>query len=185
MTIFQFVSYLEKYSIDVLCLSFVVCVLTSLVKKYALKDGLKKYITFIPFALGIAVCALYNYFAFGYEKSQFFSQALESGIKTGGLATVYYVFYEQFIRGKRAASDPRTLAVQGILESYVSVEKLETTAKIIVEIIESNGDADAQANQEDLVIKAIEENAGQTLPEPEKSVISKLIVTAVTKLEMK
>lgn len=183
MTIFQFISYLEKYSIDVLCLAFFVCVLTSIIKRYFLKDSLKKYTTFIPFALGIGVCAVYNYFAFGYDKSIFFSQAVESGVKTGSLATVYYVFYEQFVRGKRKTSDPRTLAVQGILENYIAIEKLETTAKIIVEIIDSDA-TQTQTNQEDLVIKAIEENAEQALPETEKTVISKLIVTTVTKLEM-
>jgi len=59
MTIVQFISAMERYSMDVLALAFLVCLITSALKK-GIPQRFKKYITFLPFVIGIAVYAAYT-----------------------------------------------------------------------------------------------------------------------------
>lgn len=120
MTLFEFITAVEKYSADILLLALAVCLTTSLLKK-AIPPIYKKYLTFAPFVFGCIAYAVYMYFT---EKTYnvFSSQTVYKGLQCGALSTVYYVLFEQFIRGKKMTglTDTKQLAVAGILKEIVS-----------------------------------------------------------------
>jgi hypothetical protein len=136
MSLFQIFNAFEKYSFDVLFLALIVVIITSFIKRIILKNKYKKIVTFIPFFVGIAVYILYLYVFFNKNiKILITTENIKNGFITGGLSTVYYVFYEQFIRGKRdiATFNITELTIEGILSSIVIKNYLESTAKVIAE----------------------------------------------------
>ena len=134
MSLFQIFNAFEKYSIDILFLALIVVIITSFVKKTVFKNKHKKIVTFVPFIAGIAVYILYMYFLKNTDiKSLITSENIRNGFITGGISTVYYVFYEQFIREKRSIAEfsVSELAVEGILSAIVLKDNLESCAKEI------------------------------------------------------
>ncbi len=107
MTVIQLYGVLHRYGVDVLLLALGVTLLTSLLKKTVMKSVSKKVFVFLPFGLGILIYGLYSLLARG--GACFTADALRAilgnGIGTGCAATLYYIFYEQFLRGKFPA-DP-------------------------------------------------------------------------------
>ena len=134
MSLFQIFNAFEKYSLDILFLALIVVIITSFIKRIVLKNKFKKIITFVPFIVGIAVYILYMYVLENVALEKLLTmENFNSGFKTGGISTVYYIFYEQFIRGKKeitTLSIP-TLAVEGILSAIVIKAFLESTAEEI------------------------------------------------------
>jgi len=136
MSLFQIFNAFEKYNVDVLFLAAVVVIITSFIKRIILKNKYKKIVTFVPFIVGIAVYLLYLY-VFKEKNIQILinSENIKSGFKTGGISTVYYIFYEQFIRGKRSITtfSISQLTVEGILSAIVVSTYLESAAKEVTE----------------------------------------------------
>ncbi len=102
MTIIQFAEVLRRFGVDVLLLALGVTFLTSLLKKTVMKSVSKKVFVFLPFGIGILVYAVYALLARGglCFTAQEALDILSSGLGCGSAATLYYVFYEQFLRGK-------------------------------------------------------------------------------------
>jgi len=137
MSLFQIFNAFEKYSFDILFLALIVVILTSFIKRIILKNKYKKIVTFVPFIIGICVYLLYLYVFLNKNIVNLITtENIKNGFKIGGISTVYYIFYEQFIRGKRdiATLNISELTVEGILSSIVIKNNLQSTAKIIAEL---------------------------------------------------
>ncbi len=104
MSFVQLVSAFRLYGADVLLLALGVTLLTSLLKKTVMKNVNKKLFVFLPFAIGFAVYALYKMLVTASfdPVTKDFLLTLESGFGCGCAATLYYIVYEQFVRGKTA-----------------------------------------------------------------------------------
>lgn len=139
MTIVQFISAMERYSVDVLFLAFGVCFLTGIIKK-VIPAQLKKYITFIPFIIGTILFGVYMYFT---DKSYdiFTTSTIIKGIECGAAATIYYIMFEQFIRGKKSLigmTDTKEYAVAGILKDIVIENYLYNVSVYLTKQLKSN-----------------------------------------------
>lgn len=135
MSLFQIFNAFEKYSLEILLIAAAVVAATSFIKRVILRGKFKKLVTLIPFVLGVLFYSLYLYAYLKVPiKGLIAANALKNGIITGGLGTVYYVFYEQFIRGKREVFplSLSELAAHGILSTIVIKELLEQTSKEVV-----------------------------------------------------
>ncbi len=106
MTFVRFISAFRLYSADVLLLALGVTLLTSLLKTTVFKSFDKKVFVFLPFALGLILYAVYRMLVTlsVAPLASDLCRTLEGGFGCGCAATLYYVFYEQFLRGK--FSDP-------------------------------------------------------------------------------
>lgn len=142
MTIVQFINAMNRYSVDVLALALLVCLLTSVVKK-VVPQSYKKYITFVPFILGILVFAGSMYLNKAALQEIFSCSTALKGLECGAAATIYYVLYEQFIRGKTSLAGlagSKEMAVAGILSEYVEQNKLAGLSKYIAQNVTANAD---------------------------------------------
>ena len=124
MTVIRFLGAFRAYGADVLLIALGVSLLTSLLKKTALKNCPKKIFVFLPFLLGTALyavkCALVTMSAAPFTDD--IAQTLEGGFACGCAANLYYVIYEQFFRGK---SEAQISALTPLLQGYVPEEKRE------------------------------------------------------------
>lgn len=100
MTAMDFLKALEQYGADILLLAAGVSLLTALMKKTVLKNCPNKVYVFLPFLIGIALYAAYRaivtWSAAPFTKD--IASTLEGGLGCGSAATVYYIFYEQFVK---------------------------------------------------------------------------------------
>ena len=108
MSFVQIVSAFRLYSADVLLLALGVTLLTSLLKKTVMKSCDKKIFVFLPFILGIVLYAAYRMIVTGGATplTDGIIHTLEGGFGCGCAATLYYVIYKQFLRGKFQKADP-------------------------------------------------------------------------------
>lgn len=121
MTFFEIIDLITFYGVDVVVLAIATAALTQLLKTTLLKKAPNKVYTFIPFLIGVILYAIYAAisrvsFCYIAENAAYI---LEQGIKVGAAATVIYVLYEQFVRGKVCASVPEN-AVAEIIQGYVA-----------------------------------------------------------------
>lgn len=118
MTALQFFNAFRTFGADVLLLALGVTLLTSLLKKTAMKNCNRKAFVFLPFAIGIVVYAVFaslvTLSADPFTKD--LSETVEKGFSCGLAATLYYVVYEQFIRSpKKEPTDPLFALLDGIV----------------------------------------------------------------------
>ena len=124
MTAIQYLNAFRVYGADVLLLALGVTLLTSLLKKTAMKNCPKKVYVILPFALGLVFYAVYRAIATMSAKpfTADLLVTLEGGFACGCAATLYYVVYEQFFRS-------RTLPpVSELLHGVVPEEKIAEAA---------------------------------------------------------
>ena len=131
MTVLELYGALRRYGVDVLLLALGVTLLTSLLKKTVMKSVSKKVFVFLPFGLGILIYSLYSILSrgglcFTAEEISAISSLIRQGVSTGCAATLYYVFYEQFLRGKFTA-DP----LAPLLECVPEEKRKEASAAIL------------------------------------------------------
>lgn len=137
MTFAEIIDLIAFYGVDVAALAVITCLLTQILKTTWLKNAPNKIYTVLPFIIGLAVYALYvtaSRVSFCYVFLNF-KEVLEQGFKTGGAATVFYVVYEQFVRGKTAALTENALSA--LLAGYVADGKQNAAAAEIVNSPES------------------------------------------------
>lgn len=182
MTLLQFINALEKYSVDVLALALGVCLATSLIKK-AIPSEIKKYITFIPFLLGCAAYAIFMFIS-NNNYNVFSSETAVKGFECGAAATIYYIIYEQFIRGKINLidiTDYKQLTVAEILKDFVVETELQNVSNYITKNIPEN-----LSDVPFCITLCLNTLNGKTLPEITKgdiTIISKLIVRTLSALK--
>ncbi len=126
MSFVQIMEALRHYGADVLLIALGVTLITSLLEKTVMKSCNKKVFAFLPFAIGIVIFVVYRMISTCLSAEELVS-AVEDGFGCGCVATLYYVVYAQFLRGKFKA-DP-LLPLLGFLPDAVR----ETAAKEIFE----------------------------------------------------
>lgn len=128
MTVLELYGALRRYGVDVLLLALGVTLLTSLLKKTVMKSVSKKVFVFLPFGLGILIYSLYSILSRGglCFTAEEISTLIRQGFSTGCAATLYYVIYEQFLRGKFTA-DP----LAPLLECVPEGKRKEASAAIL------------------------------------------------------
>ncbi len=107
MTILQYLSAFRVFGADVLLLSLGVSAITSLLKKTVLKSLPNKAYVFLPFAVGVIVYAAFRALV-TLSVAPFTDElalTMEGGFACGCAATLYYLVYEQFVRGTKATAD--------------------------------------------------------------------------------
>ncbi len=129
MTAFDFFEVLRRFGADVLLLAFGVTLVTSLVKRALPKRVSGKAGVFLPFLFGILFYAAYRMIATGgfAPLTSGILSTLEGGFGCGSAATIYYVLYEQFFRGKTCSP------LAPLLEGIVEEERMEEAANALLE----------------------------------------------------
>ena len=178
MTFIQIVSAFRVYSADVLFLALGVTLLTSLLKKTVLKNVSKKLYVFFPFVIGLIVFAVFRALVTlspAPFTTELFS-TLEGGFATGCASTLYYVFYEQFIRGKTGVS-PLLPLLEGIVPEgrrAEAAEKLYAESKML-----------PAKERETYFSENLNRFADPPLDEAEKAATSKVLAEFMASLETK
>ena len=126
MDLVQFFGYLRQFNADVVLIGAAVWGLTALLKNTALKKVPKKYITLLPFALGILLYAAFAALTGGFSADAL-ANIVTTGISCGSLATVIHVVYEQFLR-KGQTADVRTACVKAVLAPYAQLSDEDAKA---------------------------------------------------------
>ena len=131
MTYFEIIDLFTFYGVDVAALGILTCGLTQILKTTVFKKAPNKVYTFLPFALGIAL--YFGYAAVAHTElfgsAEYIAYIFERGLSVGAAATMVYVIYEQFVKGKY--SDPYRCAVTELLKGYFDGEKLGALAEKI------------------------------------------------------
>jgi hypothetical protein len=102
LSLFEVTKVLQIFDLDVLLVAVAVTALTGLAK-LKISEGLKKYVTFFPFIIGALAYGAYT--AAFLNIDPFIPRTVTMGIECGVAATIYYVVYEQFIKGRVRAKD--------------------------------------------------------------------------------
>ncbi len=146
MSVIELYGVLHRYGVDVLLLALGVTVLTSILKKTVMKSVNRKVFVFLPFGLGILLYGIYSLLGKGELSftAEGLSAILEGGLSAGCAATLYYVVYEQFLRGKLKA-DP----LLPLLECVPEARRTEASAALssAVRGLEGEGRLSAIAEQ--------------------------------------
>jgi Ca2+/Na+ antiporter len=126
----DFFNQIGSLNTDVIVIAVIICGLVGLLKR-VIPDSKKKYLTFAPFVLG---CILYGLYMLIANKGQVFSlNTLEKGVECGAASTVFYMFYEQFVKNKDSAlKDIKLITVKKILKPLVKEEYLEEVSAGII-----------------------------------------------------
>ncbi len=176
MTATEFLEALNSYGADVLLLAAGVSLLTALLKKTALKNCPNKVYVFLPFLIGIVLYAAYRAIA-TWSASPFtenIASTLEGGLGCGSAATMYYIFYEQFIRKGKTK-----LSLSPILGGFVPDEKCEEASDELL--------AGAKERPEEeigvFVKETIVRYAGESLSETELESLVRALSTLLSALK--
>ena len=115
MELIKIAALISKFGADVVLVAVLVYILTFVLKKTLLKKLPKKYLTFVPFLLGIVLYSLFSMLVTLSVQPIIsnFPHLLQRGVATGSAATVIHIVYEQFIRGE-------TISQSGVREQYIA-----------------------------------------------------------------
>lgn len=115
MELIQIATILSKFGADVVIVAVAVYLLTFALKKTLLKKTCKKYLTFVPFLLGIVLYALFSMLVNLSAEPIISSFPLiaQKGVASGSAATIIHIVYEQFVRGEK-------LSYEQITENYIT-----------------------------------------------------------------
>jgi hypothetical protein len=115
LSLFEFTKVLQIFDLDVLLVAVAVTVLTGLAK-LKISEKLKKYVTFFPFIIGTVAYGAFT--AVFLKADPFIPRTITMGIECGVAATIYYVVYEQFIKGAGRArgTDEESAVADGATE---------------------------------------------------------------------
>lgn len=122
MSFIQILGTLRAYGADVLLLALGVTLTVSLLKKTVMKNVSKKVFVFLPFLVGLiyyaAFHALVTLSAAPFTTD--IANTLEGGFACGCAATLYYVVYEQFVRGSSVS--PLYPLLEGVVPESLRAE---------------------------------------------------------------
>lgn len=177
MKLVQVLDVMQEYSLKVLILAALVCGLTSIIKIW-IPDSKKKFLTFVPFILGIIVYSIYLLIAEGASEI-LKPDTILSGFECGAAATIYYVLYEQFIRNKTfpKVTSKEALAVMGILNNTVKPECLEGVSEKIANLLKDSSYGEEALTK--LCAELIIENGIDETIKKEVDILVKLIIKTI------
>lgn len=163
MTFIEIIDAFTLYGADVVLLAVLTSLTTQLLKKTVFKKVEKKFLTFLPFALGVLFYAAYAAIvnlSLKYLIDEF-ATVLSDGLAVGAVATFLYVLYEQFIRGGGAFT-PSQSVTASLISPYVPEESLQEAATAAEEAAtaEDDGERTAEERVEEALLKYAAESAG-------------------------
>lgn len=173
MTLIQIIDAFTFYGLDVIVLAAATCLTVQLLKITLLKKCQKKVVTFLPFIIGGVYYAAYAaavHLSVKYVLENYV-EICEHGFSVGALSTLLYVWYEQFVRGKKAVSAAESV-IKTLIEGYVPDEKTEETANKIVQAIERDVTGGGAQKTADIILSANPEE----LDEAEVKMLARLII---------
>ena len=106
-------SFLQKYSLDVLILSIIITLVTNLIK-VVLPEKLSNFKGYIPFILGIIFYTVFSFFSVR-ELSVF--DVISRGVHSGGIATLIYAFCKHISKRKGDVKGAISDLLKGVLSS--------------------------------------------------------------------
>ncbi len=177
MSFVQLVSAFRLYRADVLLIALGVMLATSLLKKTVMKTCQKKVFIFLPFGLGLAIYAVYRMAvtaSFAPILGEIL-QTLEGGFGCGCAATLYYVVYEQFFRGKFKANPLLPLM------EFVPEARREEAAKALYEGAKELGEEEMRK----YFLKTLNTFADPPMSEEELHAATELLVEYMLTLQKK
>ena len=123
---------LQKFSLEIIILAFLICVIVFFVNKYA-PDAIKKYSIYYPYVLGILFYGLYCLiFSLNIQANEI----INLGITTGGISSIL----GSFIKSQKNKQDMADSLLSGIIserdlssvrQKISQAESLEKVAEII------------------------------------------------------
>lgn len=173
MSVVQIIDAFAFYGLDVIMLAVLDCIVVQVCKKTLLKKCDNKIYTFLPFLFGVLFYAVYaciRYLSFAYVITHYVS-IIEHGFSVGALSTLSYVWYEQFIRGKRVKSTTESV-IATLIEGYVPSEAVEEIAAQIATAINKDVTGDGAKKTAEILLKS----GIETVSEKDVKLLAKLII---------
>lgn len=164
LSLFEFAGALEIFTGKVLLLALAVFLLTGLMK-LAVPEKARKYVTVLPFIVGIILYGGYDFIFEGINPIS--PHTVSAGIQCGVAATIYYVIYSQFFKNSLGGdSDLLTVLIAGIVRQDVvknTVKSIldafsegeENLPKKLYDILKDNKSEDVTAEEIMLAVKNI------------------------------
>lgn len=173
MTIIQIIDTFTFYGLDIIALAAATCVAVQIIKLTLFKTIRKKVVTFLPILLGTLFYAVYAgvYHLSAKWVLDNYVGVLEHGLSVGALSTLFYVWYEQFVRERECVSATHGV-IATLIEGYVPSERVESTAKAICEAIEK----DVTGNGANRIAEILSANHPEDVSEAEIRMLSRLII---------
>ena len=179
VTIIQLINTFTFYGIDIVLLALLTTVTVAIIKKLFFKKASKKLLTFLPFIVG-------TLFYCGYSALVNMSflpvvngicEHLEKGFAVGATATIFYVVYEQFLRGDSSTPLFESVA-KTILEGYIKSDEIDTAAKKAYEAVLN----DVTGSALERVRNVIKEHADEATSEREIVLLAKTLCDTLAQL---
>lgn len=163
MTFIEIIDLIAFYGVDVVVLAAATSFITQILKTTLLKKAPNKLYTVLPFIIGIAAYAVYAAICrVSCHAGLDFVTVLEQGIKTGGVATVVYIVYEQFIRGKTSLALTENALAALVADFVAEGEAFAVAAEILKspekagEIIDAHKRKNADGRKTEEFLKLLE-----------------------------
>ncbi|MDE6849716.1 MAG: hypothetical protein K2J54_00125 [Clostridia bacterium] len=173
MTVFEIIDAFTFYGLDVILLAAATCLIVQILKISLLKKCQKKILTFLPFFIGSLLYAGYAALislSFRYVADNYVV-ILEHGFSVGALATLIYVWYEQFVRNKKKSGATESV-ISTLIESYVPSEEIEAIASEIARAIEKDVTGDGAKKTAEILLS----HKPDEVTENDIKVLSRLII---------
>lgn len=161
-------TFLQKYSVDVLVFSAVICLFTNLIKKI-IPECFKTFVGLLPFVFGVIIYAVYSCFLHSNFDIYF---VLNKGIQCGSISTLIYVFYKQLL----VKNGDINSVISNILKGIIASKNISEVAKLIAKHFDST----ISEEESYLTIKQILSDTTD-MTEDVKEVVANLIVKTLTK----
>lgn len=181
MTIIQVIDTFTFYGLDVIALAAATCIFVQLAKITFFKKRRKQALTFLPFIVGSLLYA--GYAALLHLSIEFvadnYVEVIEHGFSVGALSTVIYVWYEQFMRGKKSVSATEGV-IATLIDGYVPDEQTESIAARIAQAIERDVTGDGAKKIADI----LSENHPEEVTEKDIKMLSRLIIETLAHISI-
>ena len=161
------ITFLQKYSLDVIILSSIITVLTNLVKK-VLPEKLNDFKGYLPFLLGVIFYAVYSVFS-PINFSVYF--VISRGVQSGGVATLIYAFSKHVSKSKGDV----TGAISDVLKGILSSNSISGVAKIISKLFSTQIPEEEMLGKIETILQENTEISGEVL-----TAVAKLITKTLS-----
>lgn len=173
MTLMEILDAFTFYGLDIMLLAALTTLCVQILKISLLKKCQKKILTFLPFIVG---CLFYGAYTVLYNMDfrilvMSYVDVMEHGFSVGALSTIIYVWYEQFIRGKKGQSATEGV-IATLIEGYVPTDAVEDAAARIADAIQKDVTGDGAVKATDI----LKEYCGEDMQEKDIKLLSRLII---------
>ena len=118
------VTFLQKYSAEILLIAILTCITTQTVKKLV-PEKFKTLVGYLPFVIGSIFYAVYCLI---FSMPVDFGTSLNKGVQAGGVATLLYVFFKHINSSKFDAKK----AIKDLLKGILTSEAVSNVSELIM-----------------------------------------------------